>query len=263
VLEFITAIEYVGPVGNGRTQPLHLVCEKSDGSNVEVITKFSGSCDEGVVNLAREVIAACLAADLALPVPVPYLVEISPAFADIIPDAARKDKAKKSAPVAFGSTLITRQFSTWLEGTRISDVLLPVATAIFVFDAIIQNPDRRVGNANCIVKSDACRIFDHELCFTHDKILFWKPPWTMGGLNNLKTPGNHIFSVGLHGKKLDFSDIRDRWKGLSDARLLTYENAIPTEWSAAMASVKASLKLIRDARENIDDCIKEIERVLT
>ncbi len=36
--------------------------------------------------------------------------------------------------------------------------MVPVALATFVFDAIIQNPDRRSGNPNCLVRGDAFRI---------------------------------------------------------------------------------------------------------
>jgi len=172
-------------------------------------------------------------------------------------------QVRASANIAFGSKFITGQYATWVKGTKIFDAFKPIAAAIFAFDAIIQNPDRRDGNANCVFKGDECRIFDHELCFTHDKVLFWMPPWTLDGLNTLKTPGNHIFRTALLGSRPDFSRVRDGWKGLSDARLLEYESAIPAEWSAAAGTVQAALKLIRDARDNIDGCIKEIERVLT
>ena len=162
MIERVTAIEYVEPVGTGRTQPVHLVCEKSDGSTVEVIAKFSAYCDEGVVNLAREVIAACLAADLGLPIPVPYLVEIPPEFAEIIPEPALRAKIKASAPIAFGSTFVTGQYAKWFPGTAISGALLPVATAIFSFDAIIQNPDRPMP---CCASRHGTRSAVSRMCF--------------------------------------------------------------------------------------------------
>ncbi|NJO53623.1 MAG: hypothetical protein HC829_01205 [Bacteroidales bacterium] len=263
MLDRVTAMEYVAAPGNGRTKPAHLVCEKPDGTTVELIAKVSATCEEGVVHLAREVIAACLAGDLGLPVPVPHLVEFSPAFADIIPDVDRRESFRASAPLAFGSTLITGQYGTWTSGTRISDALLPTAAAIFAFDAIVQNPDRRDGNANCLVKGDQCRIFDHELCFAHDKILFWKPPWVLGGLNSLTTPGHHIFRAGLLGREVDWSPVQARWQGLSDERIATYENVIPPEWSAATAHVAVAVALIRNARDNFEGCLQEIKRVLT
>lgn len=263
MLERVVASEFLGTVGNGRTQPLHLGCDRQDGSTIEVIAKFSATCDEGVVNLAREVVAACLAGDLGLPIPTPYLVEITPEFIDVISDPGVRANVAASSSLAFGSTFITRQYSTWVTGTKISDAMTPIAAAIFAFDAIVQNPDRRDGNANCVVRGDECRIFDHELCFAHDKILFWKPPWILDGLSSLRVPGNHIFRAGLSRKRPDFSAVSDQWQRLSDERLLEYEKAIPAEWAAAGATVTAALGLVGGARDNIAGCINELERVLT
>jgi hypothetical protein len=261
MLPRVTAVEFSRATDNGRTLPSHLVCEMANGDTVEVVAKFSAGCDEGVANLAREVVAVCLAADLGLPVPTPYLIEIPKGFADIVPDAGRKARIKASVPVAFGSTLMTPQYSAWTAGCKIPDTMLPVASAIFAFDAITQNPDRRDGNPNCIVRGAEIQIFDHELAFMHDKVLFWKPPWTLGGLKDLETPGNHIFRAQLGGRALDFAAIRASWAGLSDETIAAYASAVASEWAAA-GSVGSALKLIRDARDNIDGCLSEIERVL-
>jgi hypothetical protein len=43
---------------------------------------------------------------------------------------------------------------------------------------------------------------------------------------------------------------------------MEYEGAIPPEWAAASADVDAALKLIADARDNIDACIGELGRIL-
>ncbi|MDK9696976.1 MAG: hypothetical protein OEL76_11335 [Siculibacillus sp.] len=266
MLERVTAMEYVAAPGNGRTKPAHLVCEKPDGSTVELMVKASAGCEEGVVHLAREVIAACLAGDLGLPVPKPWLVEIPPAFAAIIPDTDRREKFRASVPVAFGSTLITGQYGTWVPGTRITEAMVLTAAAIFTFDAIIGNSDRKVDNANCLVRGDAIRIFDHELCFADAlllRLLRPPPPWALGGLKPLETPGAHIFRAGLVGRTVDWPSIEARWQGLSDVRLSAYENAIPPEWAAAMPQAAAAVSLIRDARDNIDGCLNEIRRVLT
>jgi hypothetical protein len=262
MLTRITAIEFSRPTDNGRTFPSHLVCEKAGGDTVEVVAKFSAGCDEGVVNLAREVISVCLAADLGLPVPMPYLIDIPKGFADIVPDAERKVRIKASASVAFGSTLMTRQYSAWNAGWKISDTMLPTAAAIFVFDSIIQNPDRREGNPNCIVRGDDIRIFDHELAFTHAKVLSWKAPWLLGGLKHLETSGNHIFRTQLRGRVIDFGVIQARWRSLSDARISAYGGSVAAEWAVSASAVDGALALIRDARDHIDGCVTEIKRVL-
>jgi len=49
---------------------------------------------------------------------------------------------------------------------------------------------------------------------------------------------------------------------LSGARLQEYEGANPPEWAAAHAGIDAALKLIAEARDNIDACIVELGRIL-
>lgn len=246
----------------GRTGPILSACEADGEEEVEVFVKLSAGCDQGVVNLAREAIAASLAADLGLPVPKPWIVEIPPEIIPVVADAQAADKLRRSCPVAFGSTR-TPGFSAWTTGQRLSDAMRPVASGILLFDAIIQNPDRRTENPNCLVQGDELRIIDHELAFAHRLILLWRAPWILGGMNDLAAPGKHIFVHELKGVPLDFGPIKSRWAALSDARLREYEGAIPPEWAAARADMDAALKLIADARDNIDACIGELGRILS
>ena len=139
----------------------------------------------------------------------------------------------------------------------------PTASGILLFDAVIQNPDRRADNPNCLVSGNELRIIDHELAFMHKVVLSWKAPWILGGMKDLETPGRHIFVQELKGAPIDFAVIKSRWTTLSDAHLKAYKAVIPSEWASAQADIDAALKLIADARDNIDDCIRELERILT
>lgn len=262
MLTRVTPIEFTRPTLGGRTKPAVIICETPDGSTVEVVAKFSAGCDEREVNLAREAIAACLAGDLGLPIPEPFLIDIPPTWADLVSDPDQRTKIKASSPVAFGSRLMTGQYSVWNPGTRILDAMVPTAAAIFVFDAIIQNIDRRSENPNCLVRGDEIRIFDHELAFSHGLVIGWKPPWVVGGLSSLETPGRHIFRAGLSRRAIDFQPIRDAWSGLPDAQIRAYGEQLPTEWSGASGAVTKALTLIREARDNIDACLVEVKRVL-
>lgn len=252
------------PMLNGKTGPTLIVCQKQNGEEVEVVTKCSAGCEQKETSLATEVIGACLAADLGLPIPEPFLVELGPEFISSVPDthAVHRNRMIASNFVAFGSRHVTGQYSAWTNGNLISEAMLPSAAAIFAFDGIIQNPDRRDGNPNCLVRGDDIRIIDHELAFAHRLILQWKAPWKVGGLQNLEAPGQHIFRAGLKGKQIDYGSIRAAWAGLSDAQISAYGNAVPAEWADATNSVASALQLIKDARDNIDACITEIQRVL-
>lgn len=250
------------PMKTGKTGPALIICQRQNGEEIEVVTKYSAGCEQKETSLAAEVIGACLAADLGLPILEPFLVELDSDFVSSVPDATHRQRMGASNFVAFGSKHVTGQYSAWSNGNLISEAMLPNAAAVFAFDGIIQNPDRRDGNPNCLVRGDEIRIIDHELAFAHGLILFWKAPWTVGGLKNLETPGLHIFRAGLKGKEIDYAPIRAAWAGLSDAQIAAYGNAVPVEWAGATNSVASALQLIKDARDNIDACISEIQRVL-
>ncbi len=214
------------------------------------------------VNLAREAIAACLAADLALPVPEPYLVEVPQEIIPFVEDTEVEDLLQASNPIAFGST--TKQgFSVWTSGHHVTNALKLVASGILLFDAIIQNRDRHTGNPNCLVRGDDLAIIDHELAFTHGMTVNWQAPWVQDGMSDLVLPNTHIFVQELKGgETIDFEPIRNRWNNLPNIRLQEYGRSIPQEWATAHEDVSAALDLIGDAKNNIDGCIRELERIL-
>lgn len=262
MLTRLSPIEFVRPATAGRTRPSVIVCERPAGEPVEVIAKFSAGCDQGVTNLAREAIAACLAGDLGLPVPEPFLIDVPAQWADLVRDPERHAIIRSSAPVAFGSRHITGQYVAWTRGHRIPDAMLATAAATFVFDAITGNPDRRTENPNCLVKGDEIRIFDHEMAFTQSLVLGWRPPWTPGGLKHLERRGSHILREQLRRRAIDFGPIRRAWLALSDRRVAAYGQALPAEWAAADAAARQALAQIREGRDEIDGCLAEVKRVL-
>ena len=263
MLETITPVQFDDAVSNGRTKPSRLTCEKADGTLVEVVAKFSAGCDRKEGSLAMEVIAACLAADLGLPVPKPYLLDAQPAWTATVANSERRTLMQASSPVAFGSTLVGRGYRAWTGTDRITDVMLPLAAGIFTFDSFINNPDRRVGNPNCLVKGSELRIFDHELAFLYKGIIGWKSPWQIGALSPFATSGRHIFHAGLKGRGADLEPIRQVWQLLHDDRLAAYKASMPPAWSSAQPAVDDAIDLIRGVRDHIDAALDEVRRVLT
>lgn len=139
----------------------------------------------------------------------------------------------------------------------------PLAAEILLFDAIIQNPDRRTDNPNCLVPGHDLRIIEHELAFARPVILMWREPWVERGMETFETAGNRIFVRGLKGRQIDFGPTRDRWRGLSNTCLNEYKATIPREWAEARLDIDAALKLIANARESVDACIGKLERILS
>jgi hypothetical protein len=233
MLETITPVRFHAAVTSGRTRPARVECEKTDGTLVEVVAKFAGGCDRGEIALAIEVVAACLAADLGLPIPTPYLLSIDPAWIGTIPDATYRGLVARSGRIAYGSTDVGSDYRVWTPFDRVTPQMMPVALAIFCFDAFINNADRRDDNPNCFMKDQELRIFDHELAFIHKGILSWQEPWKMGAVASFALPGRHIFYAKLKGEELDTGPVRTAWAALSDERLTRYKNSVPTVWSSA------------------------------
>lgn len=261
MLTRVHAIEFVRRSINGKTKPAVVICENDDGNTIETLAKFSAGPERGTASLAVELVAACLAGDLGLPIPEPYLVECSPDWITTVP-ADFRGHVQASCNVAFGSKLITGQLAAWNRDTPISDPMVSTAAAVFAFDAWIDNIDRRDGNPNCIVRGDEIRIFDHDLAFPPGPILGKQPPWVIGSLRHLEEPGKHIFWSGLRGRVVDYAAIRDRWSALSDARLSEYGLCLPAEWAPSRGVVDAAQASIRSVRDNIEGCIAEMQRVL-
>jgi hypothetical protein len=264
MLETITPVRYHSAVSSGRTKPSRIECEKLDLSTVEVVAKFSAGCDRKEVSLAMEVVAACLAADLGLPIPKPYLLDMQPSFVNTVPDTERQAAMTASNGIAFGSTEAGSGFRIWSKADRLSADMLPEALAILCFDAFVVNDDRRADNPNCLLKGKQIRIIDHESSFVHKMLMLsgWQQPWEVGALAPLTTPGHHIFYAGLKGENLNFAPIEQAWRGVSDARLQEYRNSVPHQWAAA-AAVDHAISLIQGVRDNITVALAEVRRVLT
>jgi hypothetical protein len=144
-----------------------------------------------------------------------------------------------------------------------TDAMLADALGVFVFDAMIANPDRRRDNPNCLVKGSQIYIFDHELAFFHKAVIGWKEPWKIGSLPSMATPGNHIFFDGLKGRTFDLALIEKAWRGLSDVHLQAYRDAIPVQWLSAKRAVEDAVSLIQGVRDNLTGALVEVRGVLT
>ncbi|AQR74096.1 hypothetical protein BXU08_10920 [Sphingomonas sp. LM7] len=248
-------------MGNGRTRPALLICENGNPS-VEVVAKLAAGCDQGVTSLSMEVVSALLAGDLGIPIPEPFLLQLDPDFIDIIPNAEWAGLARTGCGVAFGSRLLPSAYSAWISGTVPVGKMTATAAGILLFDAVIENPDRRAANPNCLVRGEEIRIFDHELAFP--PMLIGVPrPWILGALNFMEQPGQHIFRDALKGREVDWNPILASWQGLSNAQFDDYEAVLPPEWEAARGAFRAAIDKIKAVRENIEGCVAEVRRVLS
>ncbi len=272
MLRIVIAQQFIKRMGTGKTRPCLIGCaelavniedESEDAvpGEVELVVKFSDGCEAKKQGLVSEALAALLAADLDLPVPQPFLVQVEPDFVESIPDKEIKALAKSSVGLAFGSEKLPPQYSTIMTGISLPQALMPTAAEIIAFDAMIANPDRRVKNPNCLSNSRSLAIYDHELAFQTEGILFWKPPWEEVTF----APGDqrHVFLDMVKGGKIDFSRLQGALEAITPERIDDYRASLPDEWGREDAATERIVAYIKQLREHSTAVIHQITTALS
>lgn len=266
----VTAIQFHRPMGVGKTAPSLVTCAQDDGKQVELVVKFAGGCEAGIGSLLREAVAALIAADLDLPVPEPFLVKVEPDFVATIPETDERYRLARKNAVAsvgwnFGSKKLPPGFATIPKERPISQAMMPMAAEILAFDTFIANPDRTVENPNCQSNGREFGIFDHELAFRTEGVLFWKPPWENGGISFPKGQPDHlrhVFLDELRGSEPDFRRFAGAFDVLTEDRLNEYLDALPKEWVGNGGDLGRILDYVRALKENMDPVINHLNEAL-
>lgn len=257
-------------MGSGKTLPCLIGCseivipendedeEDSMPDEVELIVKFSQGCEAKKQGLVAEALCAMLAADLDLPVPEPFVVQVESDFVAAIPDSAIRALASESLPWAFGSRKLPAQFSTLMSGISLAQSLLPTAAEVLAFDTLIANPDRRAENPNCLSNSRELAIYDHELALQTEGVLFWRPPWEAGGVTFPNGPRRHVFLDLVKGKGLSLDRLQGALEAVTPGRVEEYRHSLPEEWGRVDAATDRMVAYIQQLRANAASAIQQI-----
>lgn len=262
MFECVEVVRFDRKMSNGRTMPLLLACDGADGE-VEVIGKFSEGCSLG--GLIREAMTAMLAIDLGLPVPPPYLVQLSDDFIDSIPDSSVATFLRKGDRFGFGSQRLPDAYAAWVKPAgKMSDQLEQEALEIFALDCWLTNGDRRIDNHNLLTNGKHFAIFDHELALMADLNLFWKEPWKMNALDGSRPPLEHVFFSHLQGRATYPIDaICTRLANLTDKRINDYAGALPPSWARETETISKARSFIMSLRDNLSPAGTELTRSLS
>jgi hypothetical protein len=251
MLPLVQAERFAKVMGSGRTRPLLLGCVDDTGTETELVVKLRNQPQIAPGGLLAEAVSSLLAQDLGIPVPQPFRVRVEADFARTLPDAELRAVAERSVGLNFGCQVWKPGHSIWPRDKRPSRESLRSAMEIFAFDGLIQNPDRRAKNPNCVHRGDDLLIFDHESAFSLFLDLLPKPPWEPGGLAFLN---DHIFRAGLRGETLDLKRFQGALETIDEARIMGYLAAVPPDWSGPSITpgrIKAHLL----------DCITHFKRI--
>lgn len=264
MLDNVEATTFVRAMGNGRTKPALLFAERLDGSEIEVVAKFSAGC--GVGGLVREAISSCLATDLGLPMPEALLIDLTPSFIASVPDIPMQQHMAAGDFMAFATVKLPNGFASWIDtGADLAPALDRQAQEILCFDCWVTNADRMHKNRNLLTDGTSFAIFDHELALAHTMNLFWKPPWIVKALDQARPPVEHVFFQLLRGRaSYALNSLMTRLAALTDGRIDSYGSALPQSWLAAEpATVTSTVGFVKDLRDQAQAALTEFTRAMT
>ena len=264
VLE-LSAVRFIQPMKVGRTGALLLGCEDAKGKQHEAVVKLRGR-EMTVKSQIAEVVAAVLAADLGLDVPAPAVVEVPVGFDAIVSDPVVAAAVKASPGLNFGSVHLGTSFTGWPNERTLIGPMRDQAAAIFAFDALVQNVDRRTTNPNLWARSDTIGIFDHEqaFAFLYLTILGAPPrPWVaVDQAACFDFLHQHVFHAALRGGQLDLDGFEARLGKLTKRRIAGYFKAVPKEWRSGHDLCEKIAAYLAEARKERTKLITFLKHVL-
>jgi len=133
------------------------------------------------------------------------------------------------------------------------------ATNIFAFDALIQNPDRRVENPNLFTQGDSIYVYDHEET-SFSFLVAVSPSEEPWNLEREAYLDRHVFYSGLRAKEIDLVDFGQWLKDLTPEVLTTIREEVPQEW--AHEDQKRIEGHLVEVQKNTEKFLEQIRRRL-
>ncbi len=250
---------------SGRNGTCIVYCENEEGDEMEFIVKLAAS-ECGIRGLVCEVIASQLALDLDLRTPAPALLEITPEFAASITDLSVLEAMQKSIGWNFGTLKLPGQDSGPASFTPFwPSRLLPAewrqtAAEVYAFDGMIENPDRRQDNPNCLHNRNGLVMIDHDMAFSFlAGVLFWKPVWEGGDLSMLR---QHLFHHHLRSAPRDFERLAGAMESITERQLRGYALSVPEDWKDGSEIAGKILDYLVLLKGNMLAALRAIENTL-
>ncbi|MBI4548531.1 MAG: hypothetical protein HY707_11150 [Ignavibacteriae bacterium] len=255
----LIATSYQMSLITGRTMPGVFICEDANGNSLgEYVVKLRHNIETGNAGLLREIAGNLLAEQLGLEVPEAAIVRIEPGLAKAIPEPRVAESVRGSVGLNFGSKNLAGGYQTWPKEKIIPASMRQAAIELFVFDALIHNPDRTSERPNLFWKGDQLFLFDHDQAFSFllaiPKI---KVPWDLSEQPYLR---EHVFFNGLRHAQLDLDGMVGAIETVSDDFWDALEKVVPNEWKGSELSRIRSH--IESVQQHLDDFMNNVRRIL-
>ena len=243
----------------GRTTPGVFICEDANGKPAgEYVVKLKSNIETGNAGLLREIVGNLLAEEVGLTAPEPAIVEIPVELADSISDLPVAQAVQKSIGLNFGSKNLSGGYYAWPDEKTVSPSLKQLAIDIFVFDALIHNPDRRRDKPNLLWKSDELIVIDHESAFS---FLLAVPrlnqTWLLADQPYLD---NHIFFRDLRGAGVDLARITGAIEAVKDIFWKDLDAVVPRDWKGTeLARIRNHIESVQ---QHLEEFMNDVRRIL-
>jgi hypothetical protein len=218
---------------SGRTKPMVLSCKRAGGGVHErrpFLVKAIGAPEITALSLRNELLGMLLARELGLTAADPALIEIPPDVADAINATLKRYGFQIMSGTAVGSAHMTGLVPLGLP-MQLPEAAQDEAAAVYAFDLLTQNPDRRVSNPNCALREGHVFPYDFEMCFSFTRLIFGG-----GDPMDLEKHGiyrDHLFRPTLHklSSTIDLGPFCERLKRLAKkGRLDALVATVPEAW---------------------------------
>lgn len=224
---------------SGRSRPCLITAVDESNSEHEVVIKPSPGNERGTAASATELFCNLFATELGLRSPLPFLIDIPDGFDQLIPEDDKDVRPffRDGIPPQFACRYEV-DYTTVAPGRSISSQKATEAAMIFVFDALVQNADRRTGKPNLLERSDGYLLIDHDLALTFlgGMLIGGVPkPWVPDAIAgpSFGFLRDHILHAPLAGKRFDLGEFQTRIASVDELSLDRILGAVPSDWWSA------------------------------
>lgn len=249
---------------SGRTEPFLIGAVDNAGMLYEVVIKLRGR-EYGYAEQTCELIGGQLAQLLGLSTPGVALVDLNADFVNVVPQEYQQ-VFLDNLGANYGSAFIGPGASMWPTGMKLRPAERNTAAAIFAFDVLVQNPDRRVDNPNLLVKDGTFFAIDNEKAFSHlmFPVIGGAPqPWMPGFVDTVSSfASEHVFYRELRGCTVDLGSFESRLQDLMFGHVDTMVRSVPASWAINMDIASKIAEYLIGVGEHARSCRTVVEELL-
>lgn len=234
MITHVTALIPHHTLSYGRTRPTIVEAEDADENRHEVVVKLFRAGERGIKATISELVCSLLGTRLGLQAPAPFLVSIPEGFHELVTDPEARDRFRLARGLQFGSAYV-RGASTVSSDRGVPIEKRSEAGAVFAFDCLTQNPDRRPEKPNLLEHNDGYWLIDHDMALSFvGEILIGGliSPWEPRALGSpaFSFLSKHLFTRALAGKEEALDVFGTTLSGLQTTEIEGILAEVPTDW---------------------------------